>query len=369
MQIDMHYYGIYALARMAGLKPGAAKAIATASQYVDDAVEGDIQHHENGNMFAPIVTAHRLIELLDNRNPEDQPFVWVPFHFFPGNEGKDFTEQLLCGKDSDLINKMIDHYLELNDYPFALQLMGVTAHIYADTFSHFGFSGVSSRRNKVDGSSINPKNASAPTATYLDGKMKNFFRKFGFQGGLWFNIKRAIMSSGAEIASGALGHGAVAILPDLPYLEWSFAYEEPRSADVLSNRNNTDNFLEACEKLHGIFKRFASYGNSHDDGTSGVDFNTVKQRVRDILSLQNGKSKRSEEWRMAFTRGELGIPAGEEIPHYESKAWNKQREKFAALDQPKDVAEQEVYRFYQAADLHLHYVLRELFPGNGLIVI
>ncbi len=46
MQIDMHYYGVYAIARLAGLRPKAAGTIATASQYVDDAVEADIQHHE-----------------------------------------------------------------------------------------------------------------------------------------------------------------------------------------------------------------------------------------------------------------------------------------------------------------------------------
>ena len=60
MQIDMHCYCIYALARLAGLKPEAVKIIATASQYVDDAVAEDIQHHENGNMLAPILTAHHL---------------------------------------------------------------------------------------------------------------------------------------------------------------------------------------------------------------------------------------------------------------------------------------------------------------------
>jgi hypothetical protein len=69
MQIDMHYYCIYALARLAGLKPEAAKIIATASQYVDDAVAEDIQHHENGNMLAPILTAHHLIEILLRTSP------------------------------------------------------------------------------------------------------------------------------------------------------------------------------------------------------------------------------------------------------------------------------------------------------------
>jgi hypothetical protein len=366
MQIDMHYYGIYALARLAGLKPEAAKTIATASQYVDDSVEENIQHHENGNKLAPIVTAHRLIEILDNRNPEDQPFVWVPFHFFPGNEGEDFTERLLCRKDSGLINEMIDHYLEAADYPFALVLMGLTAHIYADTFSHFGFSGVSSRRNKINASSIKPKNASAPTASYLERKLHSFFRKLGFQGGLWFNIRRKIMSDGAEIASGALGHGAVATLPDLPYLKWSFVYEE---SSILSERSNIDTSLEACERLHRVFQRFSSVSKGYDDGTSGVDFGKVMEKVKEILSLQSGKSERSEEWRKAFNKGELGIPRGEEIPHYAPEIWHKQRDNFVALEQPRDAANQEVYRFYQAASFHRHYVLRELFPKNGLVVV
>ena len=100
MQIDIHYYATYAMARLAGLRPRAAGTIATTSQYVDDAVDADIRHHENGNKLAPIVTAHRLMELIENRDVNDQPFVWVPFHFFPGNKGKDFTEQLICRKDT-----------------------------------------------------------------------------------------------------------------------------------------------------------------------------------------------------------------------------------------------------------------------------
>jgi hypothetical protein len=36
MQVDMHYYGTYAMARPAGLTPEASKTIATAAQFVDD---------------------------------------------------------------------------------------------------------------------------------------------------------------------------------------------------------------------------------------------------------------------------------------------------------------------------------------------
>jgi len=33
MKMDMHYYGVYGLARMAGIGPRAARIIAYASQY------------------------------------------------------------------------------------------------------------------------------------------------------------------------------------------------------------------------------------------------------------------------------------------------------------------------------------------------
>jgi hypothetical protein len=47
MQIDMHYYGVYALARLAGLKPEAARIIATASEYMDDSVGSDTLDHKS----------------------------------------------------------------------------------------------------------------------------------------------------------------------------------------------------------------------------------------------------------------------------------------------------------------------------------
>ena len=366
MQIDIHYYAAYAMVRMAGLRPEAAGTIATASQYVDDAVDADIRHHEKGNKLAPIVTAHKLLELIENRDVKDQPFVWVPFHFFPGNKGKDFTEQLICRKDGPLMNELIDHYLNLHDCPFALELIGLAAHVYADTFSHSGFSGVSSRRNKVDAASITPLNASAPTATYLDKKLDSFFRMFGFQGGLWTNVRRSIISNGAEIASGALGHGAVAVLPDLPYLEWSFRYEQ---SPEIFKRNNVDTFLEACRKMHAMFQRFVSLSTGNDDGTSGIDFSTKEDRIKDILFFQDGKTQRSEKWRTAFAKGELGIKPGEEIPLYDPAPWDKQRNHFPALDNPEKAAASNIYHFYQAASLHQHTLLRELLPKHNLLVV
>lgn len=50
MQIDMHFYDTCAVARIAGLDPAQPKTIATAAQYVDEAVEADenIEFNDDG---------------------------------------------------------------------------------------------------------------------------------------------------------------------------------------------------------------------------------------------------------------------------------------------------------------------------------
>jgi len=91
--------------------------------------------------------------------------------------------------------------------------------------------------------------------------------------------------------------------------------------------------------------------------------------IRDTLAFQSGKAERSEKWRAAFARGQLGIRPGEEIPPYDPRPWDKQRDHFPALDKPDEAAASEVYHFYQAAGLHQHYTLRELLPKHELVVV
>ena len=58
MQIDMHYYGTYALARAAGLQAEAAKVIATAAQYVDDNTSDGVLILTDGARIPHLATAH-----------------------------------------------------------------------------------------------------------------------------------------------------------------------------------------------------------------------------------------------------------------------------------------------------------------------
>jgi len=155
MDRDMHYYGTYAMARAAGIARDAAIIIATAAEYVDDCTDTAAKTvHPLGARFEHQRTAHHPTDFAPNNNLDDQIRVWVPFHFVPGAEGKSFHELLVCRKDSSIAQAMVDHHLALANKPFALELIGLTAHVYADTFAHYGFSGISSPLNRVASNSI-----------------------------------------------------------------------------------------------------------------------------------------------------------------------------------------------------------------------
>src|SRR5689334_16413260 len=152
MQTDMHYYGTYAMARASGLHPTAAQVIANAAEYVDDSDYVQTQLADQA-YFEAGPTAHHPVNK-ENLDIIDQRRIWVPFHFPPGDEGTTYEEKLICRKDSAIARELIERYVGLENLGFNIELMGIAAHVYADTFSHYGFSGISSDLNQVDADSI-----------------------------------------------------------------------------------------------------------------------------------------------------------------------------------------------------------------------
>jgi len=361
MQLDIHYYGTYVLARLAGLKPDVCKTIATASQFVDDnAATCHIEFQDGGRIDAQ-ATAHHVSDIIINRDVKDQRQIWVPFHFLPGNEGKTFSERLLCRKNSMIAREMVKHHIGYSRQAFGVCLIGITAHIYADTFSHFGFSGVGSRRNKVDNTSFEFNNGLDPDiADYIKGKAKDFFQRYGNSGGLIANVKSWL----AETVSGALGHGAVATYPDRPYLKWSFEYEYPKNMRV--SRDNPRNFLEGCSALHKMFTQFGKANPIHSDGDA-LSFSVIKAPIASILKFQGKKEDRIHKWCKAAKNGEIG-PKRFQIPPYTPEVWLKESADMNSSKKSQAALGSNLYRFYQAASIHRQFVLRELLPDQELIV-
>ena len=373
MQLDMHYYGTYAMARAAGLNPEAARIVATSAQFVDDNTAQSHVEFQDGARIDQEATAHHPFNF-SNLDAHDQRRVWVPFHFIPGNVGETYTERLKCRMDSQIVQEMRDNHLTFSDRAFSLHMLGIAAHVYADTFSHYGFSGVSSRGNRVDNSSFRFHEDVDETSVALSSDMRNyvtekatrFFEHRGEHGGLLDNIKGLL----AETASGALGHGSVATLPDRPYLVWSFDYEERPDAivDVRSTRNNPVTFLAGCRALHDMFRRFVGMQRDSHGSGDGREFELIAPRVQEVLLVQANKAGRIAAWQDAAQSGSFFGTAGESIPEYEGDAWNEQWDKLDGSEDCRAAMDLPIWRFYQAASLHRIYVLRDLLPKYGLIV-
>ncbi len=193
MQLDFHFYAIYTLCMLSGIKHEYSKKIAYASQHTDDAKYDHELEFVSGGRFQQQMSAHKFIDpgVFTKKTCYD---IFLPFHFLPGVEGQEFYEMLLCRENSVTANELLNDTLRILDKPYGLHRLGVTLHVYADTWSHQDFHGLNRDDNKID---------------YLD----------------LLNTKKSFMN---EVALNTaklippLGHGQVYTYPDEPYLCWEY---------------------------------------------------------------------------------------------------------------------------------------------------
>ena len=97
--------------------------------------------------------------MLDYRNFKElaNHEVWIPFHFLPGNDGlqagKDpsgkFINKIICEPNSYIAQDMIHSCIENKNTLYGLHRLGITMHVYADTWAHQGFAGVNHKVNNA----------------------------------------------------------------------------------------------------------------------------------------------------------------------------------------------------------------------------
>jgi len=350
MQTDMHFYGTYALARAAGLTRRAAGTIANCSEYVDDAVlDRDIQFAD-GRAILPEMTAHRMIDYR-NASADDQRRVWLPFHFLPGGEGEGFAAKLVCRKNSRVAKAMARRNLDVAvSAPYGLHLMGITAHVYGDTFAHYGFIGASHPLNGIDAASIALTVRDRDILDYVTGKAEA--------------MRNRILAAALSLVF-PLGHGAAATYPDRPYLTWQYR----RLADgVLVRRDNPRDFLQGCQVLHGLFTRFAAGAPRHGDPDAARSWARLRPVIRRILAVEGNKARRIKAWKGAMENGAL-FGRAERPPRYRGTAWSEALHDWRRNPDraPARLLSSDVHRFFRAARTHRNMVLTDLLPEFGLM--
>jgi hypothetical protein len=275
MQMDFHHTVTYVCARMAGFEHKEADIIAYSAQYVDDATNSGTIEFDNGAKYTRISSAHKM---LDYKNFDDleNRHIWVPFHFLPGNSrlqaGEDpqggFHKKLRCTPNSYVSHDMLNACFRDKNKAYTLHRLGIAMHVYADTYAHKGFSGISHKSNKIKelvAEKINGKENNDKYETWAI-KVKNFFKdKFD-----------ELTSQFVEDVN-PLGHGAVLSYPDLPYLKWSYVDEQT------GKKIQRDNAAEMTEAVKSLYKILYAYKYNID--LSDIETINITQEIQEDIDI------------------------------------------------------------------------------------
>jgi len=283
MQIDGHHTLTYVLARMTGFEHKEANTIAHSAQYVDDATNAGNVEFTNGAMFSRISSAHTMeaYDLKHYLNAHENHLVWVPFHFLPGNDGKmagdnidgSFIKKLICKPYSAVAIDMLDACIKDIDKDYGLHRLGITMHVFADTFAHQGFAGVVHRVNKVKNLKCHNYDMG-----FIDMvKSKALSRKF------------------------PMGHGAALTCPDMPFLEWS--YTNGLGEDV--DRNNLNIFMDACQDLIGQLGRYLADKGIEVKAPLQSDLDKIKLNFETFRDEEEGI--RHKKWLDSISNGDFSF--------------------------------------------------------------
>ncbi|MGJ8647814.1 MAG: DUF6765 family protein [Marinomonas colpomeniae] len=356
MQIDGHHTLTYVVARLAGLDHKDADIVAYSAQYIDEATNEGVIKFDNGAMYHRTSSAHKMMDYRNSDTLANQR-VWVPFHFLPGNggllagenpEGK-FIEKLICKPDSHVARDMLKSMMADSHKNYSLHRLGITLHVYADTFAHQGFAGVNHKINEVHNLS---SGNSEKDASFFD-KMKNFFVSTMFP----------------------LGHGASLSHPDKPFLKWTYK-------DGLGNnieRNNHKIFCDAAEAMCRVIQCYIAADNAMDLSKQKGLKESDKILISDLLIrfTSDDGEKRHRDWLEVISSGIFSfgsinlnfIPKGEGSWKYQAIKQDKATDDDDEIFQYNpDFLKSDWKLFHDALQAHRFDVLHDILPKYGICV-
>jgi hypothetical protein len=353
MQIDFHHAVTYVIARIAGFSHQNADIVAYSAQYVDDATNSGTIRFDNGAMYSRISSAHKMLDYRNSKTLKNHR-VWIPFHFLPGNGGLaagknprgKFIRKIKCSPNSPAAQDMVAACIRSRDKAYGLHRLGVTMHVYADTWAHQGFAGVNHKINRA-------------TRIRAKGEDDASFRDRAAN----YLVGRAM----------PLGHGSVLSYPDRPYLEWS--YRSPYlGRDVV--RDNPKDFLEAAEHMCMAMQRF-QLGDPDADVAGFAEHAGDKAMLAELMRsiVNEDGDKRHAQWVQAIGDGKFSF--GKQAVFYIPKGSGSWKHKaIGTLDSVDDADEEFKWNdtflksnwkhFHDALQAHRFEVLHDVLPRYGI---
>ena len=180
---------------------------------------------------------------------------------------------------------MVNACIKDKNLPYGLHRLGITMHVYADTWAHQGFAGINDKINEVHG----VKDEHGNHDPGIMDRLNDF----------WDNTKSTLVSEAMP-----LGHGAALSYPDRPFLKWHYTNGEDQ--EVV--RNNPQDFMEAAHHMCMAMQRYqqgnvdASVPGLSEEGRSKIEAMLLKTTDED-------GEKRHKVWLAAIADGEFDFPA------------------------------------------------------------
>ena len=346
MEIDFHFFTIYALARSAGFKSDNAHTIAYASQHTDDAKYEHALEFENGGRFQQVLSAHRYLDPAALSKAVCYQ-IWVPFHFLPGDVGVDFYERMLTRPGSTVAQRLLDDILASPWKPYLLHRLGVFLHTYADTWSHQNFVGLQRDDNDVKKLKV---------VGHTSQSLKDLFAKL--------RIEIIIY------AAPKLGHTQAGTMPDEPYREWR--YES--CSGMTFHIRNYERALDAARSCYNALTRFLGRFPALSVAEA-LPWHEIAGKIEELFKTEDDLQERCEKWKEAIAGEMKFAPEGRDSNLlYEDREWFQQ-----AVTVQKDHQGKELYTrnpgfetshwkyFHDAAAFHRFTVLHGVLPEHGMI--
>lgn len=355
MKLDMHYYGTYWAARMAGFGHEEAEKIAWAAQSVDELNFETAREHHLDEDVNFLVTTETVSENMDDAiwsgdfENEKEEFlqmlrgIWMPFHFLPGNFKGALNEEevydinyevctsdrdihdfrLMCRTNSGTVYRMLEHtaemYRENEGQDVGLYAIGVAMHVLADTWSHQDFvGGPASKMNCVRGVHISERDREIYES--------DEYEELGNE--IEARIPKILngIAKVKDYSVAGLGHGPAGYKPDIAWLSYVYApgwaNSPERYHEYMKTADNRYRFksalvqmIESMKYIRGgdsqlnLTRNYNSFLQKKDDFSRRMELAIYFIESR-IFSVP--KPNQWEEWRMFLedsNRNFLGEPA------------------------------------------------------------
>lgn len=261
MEVDFHFHAMGVLARAAGFSESESLDMAYASQYVDDATEGEPITVDTA-LFEPVRTAHLGLKSFDW---DVQKKVYLPFHFLPSAPQIRPNDSFVTRPNSPFARLVFAKACEEKDPGQRIIAQGIALHTLADTWAHELFTGRHNSENDVEGIHL-------------------------WKDGAWTHplVENVYLDFLPQIGHAQAGH-----YPDYPYAKWKY---RRGGTDEIIERDNTALFAKACKTIHALLTKQVKPGKRR----SPLAWGDIKTGIQSCLKTEGDLETRCNTWKQQF---------------------------------------------------------------------